>query len=405
MLIHRLKIAGLLSFGPTGIDLPMEPLNVLIGPNGSGKSNFLEAIALLKAAPSGITDPISRMGGVRSWLWRGPNALDSFTLEASVECQPGGLIRHSLTLGDRNDRPEVIDEQVEPSGAYVDPLPPLSYYRPSRKEEPDIDPLADRSTSQYSAAPSGPPPAIVRGKRRIGFQSHYHPEHSIIHVAGDEYPVLWNLKQQYGRIRLYRDWFLGPSAACRRNQSAHDRADFLDEGGTNLAFVLSHLQGENKRQVVTSLGKLIDGIVDITCPVAGETVGLFLEEAGNRTIPATRLSDGTLRYLCLLAILLHPEPPPLVVIELPELGLHPDLLPTVANLLVSASGRSQLIVTTHSDVIVDALADSPESVVVCDKQDGQTEMRRLDKADLAKWLKDYTLGNLWSSGQLGGNRW
>lgn len=131
----------------------------------------------------------------------------------------------------------------------------------------------------------------------------------------------------------------------------------------------------------------------------------MLEEAGNRTIPATRFSDGTLRYLCLLAILLHPEPPLLVVIELPELGLHPDILPTLTDLLVSASSRSQLIVTTHSDVIVDALTDSPENVVVCEKQDGQTEMRRLDKADLAKWLKDYTLGDLWSSGQLGGNRW
>ena len=331
--------------------------------------------------------------------------MDSFTLEVSVECQPGGLIRHSLTLGDRNDGPEVIDEQVEASGTFVDSLTPLSYYRPSRKEEPDVDPLADVSTSQYSAAPSGPPPAIVSGKRSIEFQSHYHPQHSIIHLASDEYPILWNLKRQYGRIRLYRDWFLGPSAACRRNQSAHDRADFLDEGGANLALVLSHFQGENKRQVVESLGELFDGIVDITCPVAGGAVGLFLEESGNRTIPATRLSDGTLRYLCLLAILLHPEPPPLVAIELPELGLHPDLLPTVADLLVSASGRSQLIVTTHSDVIVDALTDTPEAVIVTEKHKGQTEMRRLDKADLAKWLKDYTLGNLWSSGQIGGNRW
>ena len=286
-MMHKLKVAGLLSFGPDGVDLPLEPLNVLVGPNGSGKSNFLEAISLLKAAPSGVTEPISRTGGVRSLLWHGPNVMDSFTLEASVECQPGGLVRHSLTLGDRNDRPEVIYEHVEPSGAYVDPPPPLSYYRPSRKEEPDIDPFADGSTSQYSAAPSGPPPAIVKGKRSIGFQSLYHPEHSIIHLASDEYPVLWNLKQQYGRIRLYRDWFLGPSAVCRRNQSVHDRVDFLDEGGTNLALVLSHFQGENKRQVVSALGKLFDGIKDITCPVAGESVALFLEETGNRTIPAT----------------------------------------------------------------------------------------------------------------------
>ena len=67
--------------------------------------------------------------------------------------------------------------------------------------------------------------------------------------------------------------------------------------------------------------------------------------------------------------------------------------------------RSQLIVTTHSDVLVDTLTDQPESVVICEKHEGRTEMRRLDKADLSKWLDDYRLGDLWTSGELGGNRW
>ena len=151
--------------------------------------------------------------------------------------------------------------------------------------------------------------------------------------------------------------------------------------------------------------KLYHGIIDITCPVTGGTVGLYLEETDNRTIPATRLSDGTLRYLCLLAVLLHPETPPLVVIEEPELGLHPDLLPKLTDLLRAASERTQLIVTTHSDVFVDALTEVPASVVVCEKHDGQTQMRRLDKDDLANWLEDYRLGELWTSGELGGNRW
>ena len=150
---------------------------------------------------------------------------------------------------------------------------------------------------------------------------------------------------------------------------------------------------------------LYHGIVDITCPVTGGTVGLYLEETDNRTIPATRLSDGTLRYLCLLAVLLHPDPPPLVVIEEPELGLHPDLLPKLTDLLRVASERMQLIVTTHSDVLVDALTEVPASVVVCEKHDGQTQVRRLDKDDLAHWLEDYRLGELWTSGELGGNRW
>lgn len=172
-----------------------------------------------------------------------------------------------------------------------------------------------------------------------------------------------------------------------------------------MALVLSHFRGEHKRKLVAALQELFDGIVDVNCPVTGGTVSLFLEERGGRQIPATRLSDGTLRYLCLLAVLLHPEPPSLVAIEEPELGLHPDLLPTLSDLLVQASERSQLIVTTHSDVLVDALTDKPESIVVCEKCAGQTSMGRLDKDELAKWLAEYSLGNLWTSGQLGGNRW
>ena len=71
MLINRLKVQGLLSFGSDGIDLPLEPLNVLIGPNGSGKSNLLEVLALLKAAPRELGEPINRGGGVGEWLWKG----------------------------------------------------------------------------------------------------------------------------------------------------------------------------------------------------------------------------------------------------------------------------------------------------------------------------------------------
>src|SRR4030042_5600050 len=99
---------------------------------------------------------------------------------------------------------------------------------------------------------------------------------------------------------------------------------------------------------------------------------------GEYKIPATRLSDGTLRYLCLLSILCHPNPPPLVCIEEPELGLHPDVLPNLALLMLSASERCQLIVTTHSDILVDALTEIPESVIVCEKQGGSTRMQRLN---------------------------
>ena len=88
-----------------------------------------------------------------------------------------------------------------------------------------------------------------------------------------------------------------------------------------------------------------------------------------------------------------------------RLGLHPDVIPTVAELLVRASERTQLVVTTHSRMLVDALSDQPSSVVVCEQDNGESRFRRLDRQELQAWLDNYTLGALWSMGELGGNRW
>ena len=149
---------------------------------------------------------------------------------------------------------------------------------------------------------------------------------------------------------------------------------------------------------------LYDGLSDFEVIVEGGNVQVFFTE-GDFSIPATRLSDGTLRYLCLLAILCDPEPPPLICIEEPELGLHPDILPKLADLLVAASERTQIIVTTHSDILVDAMTDHPEDIVVCEKHDGRSEMHRLKKEGLVTWLDKYRLGQLWTTGQIGGTRW
>ena len=104
-------------------------------------------------------------------------------------------------------------------------------------------------------------------------------------------------------------------------------------------------------------------------------------------------------------ILLHPTPPPLICIEEPELGLHPDILPTIAQLLIEASKRTQLIVTTHSDDLISALSEIPESILVCERDERGSRMRRLEPEALKDWLENYSLGELRGMGELGGNRW
>ena len=160
----------------------------------------------------------------------------------------------------------------------------------------------------------------------------------------------------------------------------------------------------NGYRLLELLNKLYPDINDFDVSVEGGTVQVFFHE-GSFTIPATRLSDGTLRYLSLLAVLCDPQPPPLVCIEEPELGLHPDVLASLGELLKEASKCMQLIVTTHSEVLIDALSNSPEDVIVCEKENGQSLFRRLEQEPLKEWLKKYTLGQLWRRGEIGGNRW
>ena len=215
------------------------------------------------------------------------------------------------------------------------------------------------------------------------------------------------LAQNYEKVRIYREWAFGRSAVFREPQKADMRNDILEEDFSNLGLFLNRLKTRSpvaKKAILEGLKNLYDGITDFDVLIEGGTVQVFFTE-GDFVIPATRLSDGTLRYLCLLAIFCDPEPPPLICIEEPELGLHPDILPKVGDLLRASAMRTQLIVTTHSDILVDAMTETPECVVVCTKEQGQTSMERLCTADLAQWLTKYRLGQLWTKGEIGGTRW
>jgi predicted ATPase len=165
-------------------------------------------------------------------------------------------------------------------------------------------------------------------------------------------------------------------------------------------------RAETRKVINEYLNKFYESAEAVTSRLLGGTVQLIVHEKGLREIPATRLSDGTLRYLCLLAVLCHPEPPPLFCLEEPEIGLHPDILPTVAELLIQASERCQLIVTTHSDILVSALTERPESVLVCERDEEGSRLTRLQADKLKVWLDKYhQLGELWRMGELGGTRW
>jgi len=387
MLIHHLKVSGLLSFGPSGIDLPLLPLNVLIGPNGAGKSNLLEVLALLRAAPAALPRPIKESGGIGEWLWRGPGASGTAVVEAVIDWPAGPLpLRHCLEFAAHGERFELTDERIESAPADGQAGEGDFVYRFQRGR-----PLL------YSV---GAPPHALR-------RESLSPEESILSQVRfpEWYPALDWLQDQYPRICLYRSWTFGPAAQVRRPPDVQGRGEVLADGGENLALVLASLRTRAKRELMESLQRLYEGVEDLHVVVEAGQVRLFLEERGGRLIPSARLSDGTLRYLGLLAVLLHPDPPPLVAIDEPELGLHPDLIPHLADLLIGAARRTQLVVTTHSRLLIDALTEQPESVIVCEQREGESHFERLDPAAMSAWLDRYSLGDLWSRGEIGGNRW
>lgn len=120
-------------------------------------------------------------------------------------------------------------------------------------------------------------------------------------------------------------------------------------------------------------------------------------------MPATRLSDGTLSLVCLLATLLQPNLPPVICIEEPELGLNPGVIHVVAELLHEASQRTQIIVTTHSDILVDAIGKlRPGAIMICERGHEGTHISRPDPEKLSAWMEKYSLGELWLSGEIGG---
>jgi len=386
-LLQKITLSNVLSFGPKSMELELENLNVLIGPNSAGKSNLIEIIGLMRDTPRDVRAVVRRGGGAFEWIWKG-NKDASAVIDLVIDSPTGKQsLRHVLAFRADEQGFWLEDEKIENETPYPGEKAPYFYYR-FQQGHPVVNTTA--------------------GTQRKLARESINPDLSILAQLRDpdNYPELSYLADSYDNIRIYRDWAFGRSTVFREPQKADMRNDRLEEDFSNLGLFLNRLRRtpKAKKAILEGLRDLYEEVSDFDVSVEGGTVQVFFTE-GDFTIPATRLSDGTLRYLCLLAILCDPQPPALICIEEPELGLHPDILPGLADRLIETSQNTQLIITTHSDILVDAMTERPEAVVVCEKHERRTEMRRLKREDLDVWLEKYRLGQLWTKGQLGGTRW
>lgn len=299
--VQSIAAQGLLSFGPKAEAIALTNLNVIIGPNGSGKSNLIELFALLKLTPTDLAGAVREGGGIEEWLWKGsgnvPAQLDTVI---TVPGRPPTLMYYRLAFGLDNHRIEILNETFNSQSRVFYSYGEKGYYITERQ-----------------------------GKRRIQrltTPDRIDPQQSILSQRKDpdRYPELTAVGTAIGRIQVFREWSFGRTSTLRRSQPADLPNDILLPDGANLGLILNRIERTDAWPKFNEyLRRFLPRFERLSTGVQGGTVQVFLHELGLGTpIVAARLSDGTLRFIALLAILLNPTPAPLVCIEEPGLGLH-----------------------------------------------------------------------------------
>ena len=393
-MVEYVEIEGFRSF--RHVELKLAPLSVFIGPNGSGKTNFVDLLAwMADAANGGLADGIANRGGFDTVAFRG----DPSDIFVGLQFPPEGVFEEErdsvifkLKLRKVGANPRVWFEQVSKA-----------------RRPPRTNPLhlmhRDTDSCMFRSIETGLKEDLEDTEGKV-LESE--SELAIFQVKDQKkYPTPYKILRQLQDWSFYRYIDVGANAPVRQPSLLRPSVR-LASNGANLASVLYSIQ-----QYHPAIWKEIEDILEtayadfhsLTLPPEGGDGKVLLRwwERPYETLggfSANLLSDGTLKLLCLIAILKTPDPPPLVCIEEPELGLHPDWVRLVAELLQSAASRTQLVVTTHSPQLVAKL--DPDQIVVAEKGQGESSFSLLPMVDLDKWLKEFNLADLWLAGHFGG---
>ncbi len=381
--IKNVKIKNIFSFDEEGIDLDMQPLNVLIGPNAVGKSNFISALEIMFSLPWSFRKHIKKIGGIEDTLWKNaeyPEGEICLTLE---------VLKRLVHTFKFDILQEITEETILPFNI-KNRFTPL--YFENRNNKHRIAMMNRRG-----------------GKRDIielDVPDDFNDNESILSQRQDRriYPELTLLRDQYFDIINYGIFKFVDFDSLKKSNKANDENLALYSDDTNFSLVINKLDAKGllSEKIFPILKNLYD-IDDIRTFVEEGVVKLNIHEKRlKKTIPLSRISDGTLRFLRLLAIIFNPNAPKIICLEEPENGLHPEVIPNLADALIEASEDRQIIVTTHSADLVSEFSSTPEYVVVCEREEAGTQMKRLDVKDIDLWLEDYRLGKLWTKGVIGG---
>lgn len=358
--LERLTIKGFKSIQRQ--TLVLDSLNVFIGGNGVGKSNLIGVFRLLQAAINqGLVSYVSERGGADGLLHFGRKKTPMMDLRFDLgELSPGHHFNYSLLLKSTDDNLLFVqDESIE-------------------TEFPDGD---------------------------IGFTLNNAKIESRLKSEGDA--LSRDVFKKLNSFRVYHFHDTSEIAPMKAACSVDDNR-FLRPHAENLAAFLYYLQERQPDHF-----RLIEDTIRQVAPFFGEfrlspsrlneeQIKLEWHEKGSDTyFNAGAFSDGTLRFICLVTLLLQPADslPSVILLDEPELGLHPAAISLLADLLTSASQHCQLIVATQSVTLVNQF--TPEQVWTVERDGKQSVFRKLSEKDSSDWLDDYSLGDLWEKNLIG----
>ncbi|MET0402500.1 MAG: AAA family ATPase [Cystobacter sp.] len=342
MLLTRLEVSGYRSVRRLSLDVG--PLTVLVGPNGSGKTNLYRALHLLSAAAEGRLSPtLAEEGGVPSVLWAGARERKPPLLTVGVSW---GSLEYQLSLG-------AVPPRMSEGGE------PLSLFNldPEVKEE-RLWSVEGRRRGVLLEREDRT--AFLRDAQgeRVSFPARLWGGESVLSQLAEphRFPRLSEVQRTLRQWRFYHHFRTDP-AAPQRAPRMGVRTPVLAHDGADLAAALQTIIEVGDAQgLERAVSEAFPG-ARLEVQASRGRFSLLLHQPGlRRPLTARELSDGTLRYLCLLAALMSPRPPEFLALNEPETSLHPDLLEPLAALIARASREGQVWVTTHAEPLARSLA-------------------------------------------------
>jgi len=365
--------------------VPLGPLNLITGPNGSGKSNLYRALRLLaEIAQGGIVGALAREGGLASCFWAGPE-------EVSRRMRSGEVpVQATVRKGAMRLRLGFAGEDLGYAVSLGYPSPSSSAF--------SLDPEIKREC--IWAGPFCRPASLLVDRTNALVKVRQDRQWDIVSAQADPFESMFahvgHLRDCPEAIRLretlrgwrFYDHFRSDAEAPARHPQLGTRTTVLHHDGRDLAAALQTIIEIGDRQALSNAvaDAFPGGEVGIAAQPGARFIVEFRQHGLLRPLSAAELSDGTLRYLLLVAALLTPRPPALMVLNEPETSLHPDLLPALGRLIAAASRHTQIWVISHSSRLVAALQDDPRcNTVQLEKELGQTGISGLPEFDQPAW--------------------